>query len=81
MVELVQPLYETVDPYRVAYFRLRGYTVLDIFPDPQKPVRKRVRLDISVEEGTRIEMEYRNSEFARFVSLHKDTMDAIKGDR
>jgi hypothetical protein len=46
--------------------------------DENRRDRKRVELGIPVEEGIQLEMEYRNSEFRKFVDLYRDTMDLVK---
>lgn len=70
--------YSTGDPFVAAYLRLQGAQVMDLRPDPDRRDKYRIHMDLAEDEGLRLELEYRNSDFRGFVDLHRDTMDMVK---
>lgn len=70
--------YSSADPFIIAWIRRSGISVTGVFPDPKKPGRMRVELDLPDEEGVRLEIEYRNSDYRKFVQEYQDSVDLIK---
>ena len=70
--------YSSADPFTLAFIRRTGVDVRDVYPDPTNPRRMRVSLNISDDEGRKLEIQYRNSDFRRFVVEYQDTVDLIK---
>ncbi len=70
--------YTTSDPFLVAFIRLRGHSMQSMESDAARRDRKRIELNLPESEGIKLEMEYRNSDFRKFVDLYRDTMDLVK---
>lgn len=71
-------VYSSSDAFLVAFIRRQGIDVRQVAPDPTNPRRMRVSLDLSDEQGKKYEVEYRNSDYRRFVAEYQDTVDMIK---
>ena len=70
--------YSSSDAFLLAYIRRKGVEVVTVGRDPDQPRRMRVTLDLPDDEGKKYEIEYRNSDYRRFVMEYQDTVDLIK---